>query len=155
MLRSGHFVTLSKSANNKLIEPCLYGPWLCVLCALGHSHVGIQKGFLQCVPIKLEAQRCPKCIGMLKTYIPSLEVRDRTQPLKNSPISLSLLHQTLQLAQCSSPDICQTQTRPSEKPNTEAIFRHSTEHASTAPESSGRVLYTPPSVTSCGLLVCS
>ncbi len=36
-----------------------------LLCALGHSHAGIEKALPQTVPTTLEAYYCPKCLSML------------------------------------------------------------------------------------------
>lgn len=37
-----------------------------LFCALVNSHAGIEKGLPQTVPTKLEAQHCPKCLGILR-----------------------------------------------------------------------------------------
>ncbi len=68
---------------------------------------------------------------------PSLDVRGLAQPLKNSPIPLSLHHQTLHLAQCSQAGnvLLESTKSPIRHPNRSVICQF-TQYISTAPESS-------------------
>jgi len=57
-----------------------------LLCALGHSHVGIERGHPQTVSTKMGAWNCPKSLGMLKHLeFLSLGLRGQAQLLKNNP----------------------------------------------------------------------
>ena len=83
-----------------------------LLYALGNSHARTEKGLAQTVL----PQSWWYTTVIHKKYwydahleFPSLELRGLGQPLKRSPIALSIIHQTLQPAKCSqAPGVLQT-----------------------------------------------
>ena len=75
-------------------------PLWTLLCALGHSHAGTEKGLPQTVPTR-STQLSKMFWYAEELRFPFTGTEGPRQPLKNNPIALSLLHQTLLSAQCS------------------------------------------------------
>ncbi len=113
-----------------------------LLCALGHA--GIEKSLPHTVPQSWKhsiVQNVLVC-WCIKTYLHCKQ----GEPLKNSPIPLYLLLQTLQLAQYrQAGNIHLASPKLPYSAKQRSVIRHFTKHVSTAPESSGCLLYTPPS----------